>query len=215
MGQHGDSLPGKLEERARDGDEDAGQRLLEQHRRRLLRMVTLRLDPRLRPRFGASDVVQDAMVRAWEGLPAYLSDPVVPIYVWLRQLAWNRLIELRRMHLDAGKRSLQREVRIEASLPHRSTTLLADRLAGTVSSPSGRLQREELRRRVLDALETLEEPYREVLELRYLEHLRLREVAAVLGISDESAKKRQYRALRKLRDLLDRPGDSESGEASR
>ena len=46
----------------RGGDGQALATLSEQHRQRLRRMVELRLDPRLRARLDASDVVQEAFL---------------------------------------------------------------------------------------------------------------------------------------------------------
>jgi RNA polymerase sigma-70 factor (ECF subfamily) len=56
-------------------------------------------------------------------------------------------------------------------------------------------------------LARLSERDREVLVLRYLEHLSTREIAAVLGLAEAGVKTRQLRALQRLRDLL---GDDDS-----
>jgi RNA polymerase sigma-70 factor (ECF subfamily) len=79
---------------------------------------------------------------------------------------------------------------------------LAGRLADGGSSPSARLQREEVRRRLRAALERLAERDREVLILRHLEQLSTREIAAVVGITEGAVKVRHVRALQRLRGLL-------------
>jgi RNA polymerase sigma-70 factor (ECF subfamily) len=79
---------------------------------------------------------------------------------------------------------------------------LAGRLLGRRSSPSGRLRREERRRRVQAALERLPEKYREVLVLRHLEQLSTREIAAILGVTEGAVYTRHVRALDQLRRLL-------------
>jgi RNA polymerase sigma-70 factor (ECF subfamily) len=53
------------------------------------------------------------------------------------------------------------------------------------------------------ALAKLADNDREVLTLRYLEELSSAEAAAVLGISGDALLKRQVRALKRLRGLLD------------
>ena len=63
--------------------------------------------------------------------------------------------------------------------------------------------REELRLRVRRALGRLGERDREVLVLRYLEQLSMRDVAAVLGASEGAVRVRHLRALQALRALLD------------
>ena len=52
--------------------------LFDQYRDRLRRMVELRLDPRLRARPDASDVVQEAFLDVARDLDAYLADPRLP-----------------------------------------------------------------------------------------------------------------------------------------
>jgi len=128
----------------------------------------------------------------------------LPFYPWLRQIAWDRLVHLHEQHVHAQKRSVIREDRFRLSLSDQSVMLLADQLAGSQTSPSGRLVRKERRDRVRDALERLSEQDREVLVLRFLEDLTVREVAAVLQIREGAVHMRQLRALERLCDLLDR-----------
>jgi RNA polymerase sigma-70 factor (ECF subfamily) len=80
---------------------------------------------------------------------------------------------------------------------------LADRLAASGTSPSGRAVREELRQRVQQAISRLDEHDREVLLLRYFEQLSTHETAAVLGLTDSAVKSRLMRALVRLRDLVE------------
>jgi RNA polymerase sigma-70 factor (ECF subfamily) len=87
-------------------------------------------------------------------------------------------------------------------LPDESALELARRLVGRGTSPSEQVLREEQRRRVREALARLGERDREVLVLRYLEQLSLREVAEALGINEGAAKARHARALLRLQALL-------------
>ncbi len=126
----------------------------------------------------------------------------MPFYPWLRKLAWDRLVEQHRRHLRARRRSVLREQAEPLALPDASAEQLADQLLGRGESPSAAPQRDEERQQVRQALAALEEPDREVLVLRYLEQLSAREVGAVLGVGEETAKKRALRALQRLRQLL-------------
>ena len=95
----------------------------------------------------------------------------------------------------------------EANLPPdgpepQSALALADRLVSRGSSPSARLRRSEQRHRVQAILGQLADADREVLVLRYLEHLSTQEMSAILGLTPAGVKTRQLRALRRLRDLL-------------
>ncbi len=62
--------------------------------------------------------------------------------------------------------------------------------------------REEERRAVWDALAELPESDREVLMLRYIEQLPFAEIATILGITENTARVRHYRALQKVGPLL-------------
>ena len=97
---------------------------------------------------------------------------------------------------------LDREVPYAAELSDDSVVLLADRLAGSATNPSRRAMREELRSRVKSALAGLSDTDQEVLLMRYLEDLSLREIAAVLEVSENAVKARHLRALDRLRRQL-------------
>jgi RNA polymerase sigma-70 factor (ECF subfamily) len=185
--------------RAGAGDTAARQRLLEQYRGRLRRLVAVRLDARLAARADASDVVQEALADAARKLDGYLRDRPLPFYPWLRQLAWERLVKVRRLH-TADRRSVDREE--PPDLPDASATELAQRLAGSVTGPIQRLVREELWARVRSALDRLSAADRELLILRHAEQLSTREAAAVLGVTEAALKSRHLRALERLREAL-------------
>jgi RNA polymerase sigma-70 factor (ECF subfamily) len=186
---------------AAQGDQAALGQLLQRHRQRLLHMIALRLDRRLQARLDPSDVLQETLAEAARRLADYARLRPLPFYPWLRQLAWEHLVQLHRRHVRAGKRSVRRE---QADLPlsEESALALADRLVSRGSSPSAGLHRSEQHRRVQAILGQLAEGDREVLVLRYLEHLSTQELAAVLGLTPAGVKTRQLRALRRLRDLL-------------
>jgi RNA polymerase sigma-70 factor (ECF subfamily) len=186
---------------AAQGDEAALGRLLERHRQRLRHMIALRLDPRLQARLDASDVLQETLTEAARRLGDYARRRPLPFYPWLRQLAWERLVQLQRRHVRAGKRSVRRE-QPDLPLSQESAVALAERLVSRGSSPSARLRRSEQRRRIQAVLEQLAESDREVLALRYLEHLSTQELSAILGLTPAGVKTRQLRALQRLRDLL-------------
>src|SRR4051812_8316766 len=96
----------QLIEQARRGDEAARQALLARHRSRLRQMVAVRMDGRLAARVDPSDIVQDALAEAHRTMDDYLRRRPLPFYPWLRRLAWERLVQLHRQHVEAGRRSL-------------------------------------------------------------------------------------------------------------
>jgi RNA polymerase sigma-70 factor (ECF subfamily) len=202
MTAHPDFDSESLLARAGQGDPVARQQLLVLHRKRLRQMIAVRMDRRLAARIDPSDVVQETLAEAVEQLADYLRDRPLPFYPWLRQLAWKRLSELYRRHVQAQKRSVRREEHRPPALPDESALELANRLLARGSSPSARMRREELRGLMNAALLQLAEHDREVLVLRHLEQLSTPEIAAVLGISEGAVYTRHLRALERLRSLL-------------
>jgi RNA polymerase sigma-70 factor, ECF subfamily len=192
----------ELLERATRGDPQAIEQLLTRYRPRLRQMVMVRMDPRLKSRIDPSDVVQEALMDASRMLPEYLRDRPLPYYPWLRQVAWQRLYDLQVQHVQAKKRSVARE-RVDAMiLSDASIVQLAERVVATGTSPSMNLFRKELRRRVREALGQMKAEDREVLVLRYLEQLDAKEIAAIVGISEDAVNMRHLRALKRLRGLF-------------
>lgn len=196
---------GELIRRIGLGDEDALGQLLTRHRARLRRMVGFRMDPRLKGRIDPSDVVQEALMTASRKIDEFLRDRPLPFYPWLRQLAWNRLLDIHRTHVRTQKRSVQNEEPWSSSLLNRSAMRLAGRLTSGGTSPSAGAIRREVRDRVRCALEKLAAADREILVLRYLEELSVSEIAAVVGLTEVATRKRQFRALERLQVQL---GDS-------
>jgi RNA polymerase sigma-70 factor (ECF subfamily) len=196
----------RLLEQARGGDRQAVEELLGSHRPYLRRLVELRLDPRLRSRVDASDVVQEAQMEAARRLEGYLQQPPMPFRLWLRQLAYDRLLMLRRFHVGAARRSVGREV----ALPERSSLLLAEQLLANGSTPSQRVSREELAARVRRAVARLPAADREILLMRTFEDLSYEEVAFLLNLDAAAARKRHGRALLRLHQSLSEGGLTES-----
>jgi RNA polymerase sigma-70 factor (ECF subfamily) len=193
----------QLLRRVIDGDRREWGALLERHRQRLRRMISLRLDQRLQGRIDASDVIQEAYVQASARLEEYLRQPTMPFYLWLRFLTGQKLVELHRHHLGTQMRDAGREVSLyRGSLPATSSAALAAQLLGRDTRPSEAAVRAERKIRLQEALNTMDLTDREVLALRHFEQLTTPEVGQVLGITEAAASKRYLRALRRLKDIL-------------
>ena len=161
------------------------------------------MDRQLAARVDPSDVVQDALAEAHRTLDDYLRHRPLPFYPWLRRLAWERLIQLHRQHIEAGKRNLLKERGMDLGLPDQSAMMLANRLIASGTGPSRHAIREETRDRVRAVLDELTPRDREVLVLRFLEQLSTAETATVLEISEGAVKSRLMRAVVRCRNLLD------------
>src|SRR5262245_55096457 len=183
-------------ERAAAGDQAGWRDLVVRHADRLRRMLLLRLDPRVRGRVDPSDVLQEAFLDAARGLVEYLRQPPLPFYLWLRQLTGTRLAKAHRQHLGVQARDVRREVGLgTAILPGVSSAVLADGLLAREARPSEAAMQAELRGRLEQVLDRLEELDREVIALRHFEQLNNAEAACVLGLSVSAASKRYVRAL--------------------
>jgi RNA polymerase sigma-70 factor (ECF subfamily) len=193
----------ELIRRAASGDRQALGDLLSSHRARLRRMVTLRLDHRLRGRVDPSDIIQDAYIDAAAGLAEYARRGEMSFFLWLRWLAGMKIHAAHRRHLGFQVRDAGREVSIErGAMPQASSAALAARLVGRLTSASAVAIRRERKARLQEALEAMDPVDREILVLRHLEELTNGEAAATLGLQESAASKRYIRAVRRLKDVL-------------
>ncbi|MBK7875604.1 MAG: sigma-70 family RNA polymerase sigma factor [Planctomycetes bacterium] len=188
--------------RARGGDAAALSELFQAHEARLLRLVELRLDARLRRRLDPADVVQEAWLEAARRFEAWSARGEPPFRVWLRLTAVQALATAQRRHLGTGARDAQREEFTE-SRPSVSAASAAELFVASATSPSQGAHRAELCARVLAALEELDELDREIVALRHFEGLSNEDAAAELAIEPAAASKRFVRALLRLRPALE------------
>jgi RNA polymerase sigma-70 factor (ECF subfamily) len=191
----------KLLDRVLAGESSAAAALLGDHRERLKRMVSFRIDPRIAPRVDPSDVVQEALAEAHRRLPEYAKTRAIPFYPWLRRIAWDRLLQCHRQHIQAKRRTVLREDFVP--LTDESEALLAERIA-VGSTPSARALQQEIEQRIRHAIAELPDGDREVIVLKHLEELSFEEAAAVLEVSVAALYSRYYRAVQKLHKMLNR-----------
>jgi RNA polymerase sigma-70 factor (ECF subfamily) len=199
----------ELLSKAAAGDAAAWGALLAAHEERLRRAAAFRLDPRLRGRIDAGDVVQEAFAEAAEHRAAFFDQAPLPLFLWLRGIVSNKLLELHRRHLGTRMRDAGREIaggQGPGGGDATSVALVAE-LTGGGQGPGTAAARDEAFGRVRDALAAMTATDREVLALRHFEQLTNGEAARVLGIEERAAAKRYVRALRRLKEALaDMPG---------
>jgi RNA polymerase sigma-70 factor (ECF subfamily) len=142
-----------------------------------------------------------------------LDDPSMPVFVWLRMITNQRLIDVHRRHLGAKMRDAGQEVSLHRHDVSGGTSMsMAVHLVGHLTSPSQAAIRAELETRLETALNEMDPIDREVLALRHFEELTNNEVAEVLGIQKAAASNRYVRALKRLREILAAtPGFSQPG----
>ena len=190
------------------GQEQELARLIDHHRPFLRLVVALRVPDRLRSRIDPSDVVQEAQLEAVRRKKEYFDQQSIPFRLWLRRIAYDRLLTAWRYHGKAERRSVEREV----SLAEGSSLALANSLISREPSPLTQFAQEEVAERVRRAVERLSDSDREIILLHNFEGLTSKETALVIGIEPAAARKRYGRALLRLRQLLIDQGLSESAD---
>ncbi len=184
---------------ARAGDAAARNELLGACRGFLAVVARAQLDRRLQARVDASDVVQQSLLDAHNGLDDFRGGTRLRRSGWR---GWDASRPVTRSTRPAGiakppKREPAREKAFEVGSG-------ADALAPRARDPSLRKRWRGLERelRVAAALERLPEDYREVVLLRNIERLPFDEVAARMSRSRGACQMLWLRAMEHLRDAL-------------
>lgn len=195
--------PSKNDGKFSAGHQEAWGIELRAHEERLRRLIAFRLDARMRGRVDAADIVQEVFLEALEHRERFVTETDESLFLWLRGIAANKLLELHRFHLGTQSRNAGREVALapgEAS--EDASAALAAKLVAWGTRASEAAVRDEVRLRLEQALGQMEPLDREVLVLKHFEQLTSREAARVLGIEERAAAKRYLRALQRLRETL-------------
>jgi len=142
----------------------------------------------------AEEVAQEAVLKALAALPRFRGES--KFSTWLIQIAINEA----RLKLRKDRRHLY-ESMDEPPADEQGDYFPKD-FADWREIPSETLQRKELREALKRALSSLPPKYREVLVLRDVEHLSIRETAQMLGVDEGCVKTRLMRARLQMRDAL-------------
>ena len=191
-----------LLEQFRQGDSQVLEELLQRSRLGLRAFIEARFDKRLYSRLDPSDIVQETQLEVARRIDDYLERQPMPFHLWLRKTAYERMLDAGKHHRKRQRRSVDREV----ALPTSSSVLLALPLFRKKSSPTQRLQAQELAEQVALAVQQLSGVDQEILLMRHGEEMPFAEIACVLGIASATARKRFGRALLRLQTLLTEQG---------
>jgi RNA polymerase sigma-70 factor (TIGR02960 family) len=192
--------PGELIERARAGDGDAFQRLIEPYRRELhahcYRMLGSFQD--------AEDALQDSLLAAWRAFAGF--EERASLRTWLYRIVTNRCLNLRR---SAGRRRAREWDVPTVGLPEPTRRGEVPWLEPYPDGPAARYERtESISLAFVAALQVLPPRQVAVLILRDVLGFPASEVADVLGVTVEavtSALKRARSRLPAVEDRVARP----------
>src|SRR5260221_9284925 len=165
MSEANDAVPEWLNA-ARKGEQAALGDALEACRAYLLYVAEHELDPLLRAKGGASDLVQQTFAKAHEHFQTFQGDTGAEWTAWLRRILVNNLANFRREWLQTEKRRTQQEVRID---DQDSTTTDRSWLAGNELTPSRHVMADEAKAALNKAMQQLPEDLVSILRMRYLE----------------------------------------------
>lgn len=170
--------------------------------RPLLRLQArqVELDARLQRRFDASDVVQEALLKAHASRDQFRGRTEAELVVWLHEILASTLVdEVRKAH--AQKRDLGLERSLQAAVADSSARLEAY-LADANPTPAAQAERHELLAHIAQALDQLPEDQRDVVLLRDVQGRSIAEIAGQLGRTKKSVAGMLLRGRGKLRQLL-------------
>lgn len=196
------SNPVSLILRARQGDAEGLNRLIEHYRPYLQVLARLHRDSRLTAKLDDSDMVQEVSALACANFTDFRGTTEREFTSWLRT-TMARVIAQSLRHYTRQRRNVHLERDLERSLDHSSTLLAGSALAIRGLSPSEQMMRRERDALVAEALQKLPPHYREVIILREYQGLSLEEIGRKLGRSADSVRKTWARAVLKIRKSLE------------
>ena len=187
-----------------DGGPTALASLFSNYRDRLERIVGFRLDPRIRGRIDAADILQEVWLEVAGRLQSFLDAADVSFFVWLRQQTLQTLVDVHRRHFRQ-KRDVNREIRFSSTGTSDGTSLsIAQFLIDQLTSPSQVIANAEEMQWLQEALNSMNEVDREVLALRHFEQIGNAQVAEILGLTPTAASNRYLRAAARLSEIMQR-----------
>jgi len=172
---------------AKEGNRDAFRRLYEEHRERVFR-TALRYS---RSRQDAEDILQETFIKAFTRIRTFDFRVSPNFSSWLLAVAVNCALD-----------HLRRRARRQDS-KHVSLADLASDLPSGGPSPDVTAARRLAVERIRETLRILSPGQRAVFDLRFTEHLDIREIAGALDCSESNVKTQLSRALAKLRKTLE------------
>jgi RNA polymerase sigma-70 factor (ECF subfamily) len=183
---------GELVILARQGDAVAFREIMRRNNRRLFRTAR----SVLRDDAEAEDVVQEAYVRAFQGLAGFRGD--AGLSTWLTRIALNEALGRLRRRRDTVDLAAS-----EAAQKGGGACILMFPTAQAGGDPENAAARRELRRLLEAAIDELPKAFRLVLVARDVDGMSVEEAAEVLGVRSETVRTRLHRARRLLRAALD------------
>jgi len=148
--------------------------LSKEYRERLTRLVARKVGDF----HDVEDIVQDVLISALDSLPRFKGNS--GLFTWVGAIARHETVDFYR------RRKIKQIV--FSRLP------FLERLVSEALGPELAYQELETKRKILGTLKSLSEGYREILRLKYIEDLSMRQIAEKLDITIKAVESRLSRA---------------------
>jgi RNA polymerase sigma-70 factor (ECF subfamily) len=169
--------------RATQGDSSAFGELYDNYQPRIYRFVLLKVSKREE----AEDLTHQVFMHAWQNIGNY-RNMGYPFSSWLYRIARNQVIDFYRTNKnDAPLDEMDPE-----SFPGHTEGIRLVEVDFEMD-------------RVREALKKLKAEYQDVVIMRFIEELSIKETAAAIKKSEGAVKLIQHRALKQLKDMLEQP----------
>jgi RNA polymerase sigma-70 factor (ECF subfamily) len=180
-----------LVERAKRGDTEAFEQLTSQYYRKVYNFAYRSTgNPE-----DASDIAQEALLRAFLSLPEFRGDS--SFQTWLMRITQNACLDELRKRKRRKVTSLDEPLEMDDGEMDRQWAV-----ADAAESPEQALERLEDQRAIQESINRLDEEYRVVVVMRDILGYSYQEIADALGINLGTVKSRLNRARNALKEML-------------
>ncbi len=196
---------------ARGGDDQAVRRLLVMYHPRLRGRLLRQMDAVMRSKIEPEDILQQVYLEAFRAIGNFTYQGKDSFLRWLFTILDRKLIDEHRA-LRAERRDVRREVSPAPSRSQNTTYIdLMSRVMVEGSTPSRIVRQNEALGVMSACLATLPDHYRDVIRMRFMEGRPVAEVAQAMGRSIGSIHMICHRALRQLREQVEKLGITHEG----
>lgn len=170
---------------ARSGCSESVSELLTHSRDYLLLIANADLEIDLHRKVGASDIVQETLMKARNELDAFRGESWAEFVGWLRAILKNDIRQVRRSYVGTAKRELNREQSLTASQD----------AASIDKTPSVQMMADEQSMALNAAMQELPKRYYDVIRMRNWDQMKFEDIGDRIGCSGEAARKLWSRAI--------------------
>ncbi|MFK7779255.1 MAG: sigma-70 family RNA polymerase sigma factor [Gimesia sp.] len=194
----------ELIHRAQAGDQSAENELLQKCRAYVSLIARAQIEGWMRTKFDASDLVQQTLLEAHQGIENFKGKTEAEWLGWLRGILNHNTLDFARKYQGAAKRNVSREFSIDqAGGVSGNSDERQWQLNDRGETPSRILLNREQEILMSEAVAQLPADYQEVVMLRNLQRLSFKEVAERMNRSPGAVQMLWLRALNRLQELLE------------